>query len=166
MNATLETPLMRFPSAGARLTRRQRIDDGGDDAGWADRARAALKASGEVARRGDSSRLSRLTSQELQIARLVAQGLSNREVAARLFLSPRTVDAQLRQIFASLGIASRVELAQFELAPEISSDVLRSRLARASATEMSRTSTPATRGRPRCARASSSSRSDVQPARM
>jgi signal transduction histidine kinase len=106
--------------------------------GWADRARAALRASGEVARRGDSSRLSRLTSQELQIARLVAQGLSNREVAARLFLSPRTVDAQLRQIFDALGIASRVELAQFELAPEISSDVLRSRLARAGLAELFR----------------------------
>jgi signal transduction histidine kinase len=104
--------------------------------GWADRARAALRASGEAAEPGDSSSLSRLTSQELQIARLVSQGLSNREVAARLFLSPRTVDAQVRNIFASLGIASRVELTQFELAPEISSDVLRSRLARAGLAEL------------------------------
>ena len=106
--------------------------------GWADRARAALRASGEAAKRGDSSSLSRLTSQELQIARLVAQGLSNREVAARLFLSPRTIDAQLRNIFALLGIASRVELTQFELAPDISSDVLRSRLARAGLAELFR----------------------------
>ena len=107
-------------------------------AGWADRARAALRASGEAAERGDPSSLSRLAPQELQIARLVAQGLSNREVAARLFLSPRTVDAQLRNIFALLGIASRVELAQFELAPDISSDVLRSRLARAGLAELFR----------------------------
>ena len=106
--------------------------------GWADRARAALRASGEAAERGDSSSLSRLTPQELQIARLVAEGLSNREVAARLFLSPRTIDAQLRNIFATLGISSRVELAQFELAPEISSDVLRSRLARAGLAELFR----------------------------
>ena len=106
--------------------------------GWADRARAALRASGEAAKRGDSSSLSRLASQELQIARLVAQGLSNREVAARLFLSPRTIDAQLRNIFALLGIASRVELTQFELAPDISSDVLRSRLARAGLAELFR----------------------------
>ena len=106
--------------------------------GWADRARAALRASGEAAERGDSSRLSRLAPQELQIARLVAQGLSNREVAARLFLSPRTVDAQLRNIFALLGIASRVELTQFELAPDVSSDVLRSRLARAGLAELFR----------------------------
>jgi signal transduction histidine kinase/DNA-binding NarL/FixJ family response regulator len=107
-------------------------------AGWADRARAALRASGEAAKRGDSSSLSRLSSQELQIARLVAQGLSNREVAARLFLSPRTIDAQLRNVFALLGIASRVELTQFELAPDISGDVLRSRLARAGLAELFR----------------------------
>ena len=106
--------------------------------GWADRARAALLAGGEAAARGDSSSLSRLTSQELQIARLVAQGLSNREVAARLFLSPRTIEAQLRNIFASLRIVSRVELAKFELAPEISGDVLRSRLVRAGLAELFR----------------------------
>ena len=106
--------------------------------GWADRARAALRESGEAAERGDSSRLSRLTPQELQIARLVAEGLSNRDVAARLFLSPKTIDAQLRNIFATVGISSRVELAQFELAPEISRDELRSRLARAGLADLFR----------------------------
>ena len=66
-----------------------------------------------MAERGDSRSLSRLTSQELQIARFVAQGLSNREVAARLFLSPRTIEAQLRRIFGLLGtkIAGDVRLA-------------------------------------------------------
>jgi hypothetical protein len=59
-------------------------------------------------------------------------------VAARLFLSPKTIDAQLRNIFATLGISSRVELAQSELAPEISGDVLRSRLARAGLAELFR----------------------------
>ena len=106
--------------------------------GWADRARAALRASGDTAERGDSSSLSRLTPQELQIARLVAEGLSNREVAARLFVSPRTVDAQLHDIFTTIGISSRVELAQFGLAPEISQDVLRSRLARAGLADLFR----------------------------
>ena len=106
--------------------------------GWADRARAALQASGVAAERGDASALSRLPPQELQIARLVAEGLSNREVAARLFLSPRTIDAQLRNIFTTVGISSRVELAQFGLAPDISRSVLRSRLARAGLAELFR----------------------------
>ena len=100
--------------------------------------RAALPERGMSAEGGDASSLSRLTPQELETARLVAEGLSNREVAARLFLSPRMVDAQLRDIFATLGIASRVELAQFGLAPEISADVVRSRLARAGLAELFR----------------------------
>src|SRR5262249_26516951 len=59
---------------------------------WADRARGELRASGETARRRDPSTLSQLTPQELQIARFVAEGMSNKEVAAQLFLSPRTID--------------------------------------------------------------------------
>jgi DNA-binding CsgD family transcriptional regulator/tetratricopeptide (TPR) repeat protein len=55
-----------------------------------------------------------LTDSELTIARLVAQGLTNREVAARLFLSPHTVSMHLRNAFAKLDINSRVELAQLE----------------------------------------------------
>ena len=57
----------------------------------------------------------RLTRQEFQIARFVAQGLSNREVAAQLFLSPRTVDFRLRNVFTKMGIASRTELATLQL---------------------------------------------------
>jgi len=53
--------------------------------------------------------------QEFQIARFVSQGLSNREVAAQLFLSPRTVDFHLRNVFSKLGIASRTELATLTL---------------------------------------------------
>ncbi len=82
---------------------------------WAERARVELRASGQTARRRDPSTRDDLTAQELQIAQFVAQGLSNREVAAQLFLSPRTIDFHLRNVFRKLGIASRVQLARLEL---------------------------------------------------
>jgi DNA-binding CsgD family transcriptional regulator len=77
---------------------------------FAERAEAELRASGETARKRDPSTLDELTPQELQIATLVAQGLTNREVAAQLFLSPRTIDYHLHKVFSKLGIASRTEL--------------------------------------------------------
>jgi DNA-binding CsgD family transcriptional regulator len=76
------------------------------------RARAELRATGETARKRDPSSIDQLTPQELQIARFVASGLSNKEVAAQLFLSPRTVDAHLRKVFTKLGITSRTQLAR------------------------------------------------------
>ena len=69
----------------------------------------------ETARRRDPSTIDDLTAQELQIARFVAGGASNREVAAQLFLSPRTIDFHLRNVYAKLGIASRHDLAAFDL---------------------------------------------------
>ena len=77
---------------------------------WAERARAELRASGETARKRDPSTLDHLTAQELQSARLVAEGATNRDVAGRLFLSPRTVDYHLRKIFTKLDVSSRAEL--------------------------------------------------------
>jgi DNA-binding CsgD family transcriptional regulator len=77
---------------------------------FAERAEAELRATGETARKRDPSTLDDLTPQELQIAGLVAEGLTNREIAARLFLSPRTIDYHLRKVFSKLGIASRTEL--------------------------------------------------------
>jgi DNA-binding NarL/FixJ family response regulator len=77
---------------------------------WAERARGELRASGESARKRDPSTLADLTPQELQIARLVGEGSSNKEVAAQLFLSPRTVEYHLRKVFMKLGISSRGEL--------------------------------------------------------
>jgi DNA-binding CsgD family transcriptional regulator len=82
---------------------------------WAERARTELRASGQTARKRDASTRDDLTPQELQIARLVSQGMTNREVAAQLILSPRTIDFHLRNVFRKLGIASRMQLAQLEL---------------------------------------------------
>ncbi|WGP09543.1 LuxR family transcriptional regulator [Streptomyces sp. SH5] len=82
---------------------------------WADRAAGELRAAGEPAgERPDSAGdpLAALTPQQQRIARCVAEGATNREVALRLSLSPRTVDHHLRNVFAALGIRSRTELAR------------------------------------------------------
>lgn len=81
---------------------------------WAERARQELRASGENTRQTPQpTGVLTLTPQETQVARFVARGLPTREVAAQLFLSPRTVDYHLRKIFAKVGVTSRTELAQF-----------------------------------------------------
>jgi DNA-binding CsgD family transcriptional regulator len=77
---------------------------------WAGRAEAELRATGETARTRDVAAVEQLTPQELQIAGLVTEGLTNKEIAAQLFLSPRTVDYHLRKVFTKLGISSRTEL--------------------------------------------------------
>jgi DNA-binding CsgD family transcriptional regulator len=77
---------------------------------WAERARTELRVSGETARQRNPSTLDQLTPQELQIVRFVGEGATNRDVAAQLFLSPRTIDYHLRQVFTKLGISSRAEL--------------------------------------------------------
>ena len=82
---------------------------------WEARARSELRASGETARKRDPSTRDQLTPQELQISRLVASGKTNPEVAAQLFLSPRTIDYHLRKVFTKLEIASRAELAAVDL---------------------------------------------------
>jgi DNA-binding CsgD family transcriptional regulator len=82
---------------------------------WVERARTELRASGETARKRDPSTSAQLTPQELQIARFVAEGLSNKEVAAQLYLSPRTIDSHLRNIFSKLAINSRTQLARLQL---------------------------------------------------
>jgi DNA-binding CsgD family transcriptional regulator len=82
---------------------------------WAHQARIELRASGESTRRRDPGALHELTPQELQIARFVAAGLSNKEVAAQLFLSPRTIEYHLRHVFAKLDISSRMQLVHLPL---------------------------------------------------
>jgi DNA-binding CsgD family transcriptional regulator len=97
----LRTAVETFASVGSAL--------------WEERARRELRATGEVMRRRSPDAIWQLTPQELQIAQLVARGASNRDVAAELFLSPRTVEYHLRKIFTKLGIASRSELARIPL---------------------------------------------------
>jgi DNA-binding CsgD family transcriptional regulator len=80
------------------------------------RANQELRASGETARKRDPSTLVKLTPTELQIARLVSSGLSNKDVAAQCWISPRTVAFHLRNVFAKAGVTSRGELAQLDLA--------------------------------------------------
>ena len=80
------------------------------------RANQELRASGETARKRNPTTLVDLTPTELQIARLVSSGLSNKDVAAQCWISPRTVAFHLRNVFAKAGITSRGELAQLDLA--------------------------------------------------
>jgi DNA-binding CsgD family transcriptional regulator len=77
---------------------------------FAERARGELQATGERVRKRTVETRDELTPQELQIARLARGGLSNPEIGARLFLSPRTVEWHLRKVFSKLGIHSRQEL--------------------------------------------------------
>ena len=82
----------------------------------AERARQELRASGETARKRDPSTALNLTPMELKVAELVSQGLSNKDVAAQCWVSPRTVAFHLRNVFTKTGVTSRGELAHLELA--------------------------------------------------
>jgi len=77
---------------------------------FADRAARELLATGETARKRTTETAAQLTVQEAQIARLARDGLPNREIGARLFISPRTVEYHLRKVFSKLDISSRREL--------------------------------------------------------
>jgi DNA-binding CsgD family transcriptional regulator len=78
---------------------------------WGQQARDELRASGEASRSRPPDALDRLTPQELQIARLVAEGLTNQEIGHRLYLSPRTIGSHLYRIFPKLGVTTRGQLA-------------------------------------------------------
>jgi DNA-binding CsgD family transcriptional regulator len=80
---------------------------------FAERARRELMASGETARRRTDDRRGELTPQEAQIARLAQDGLSNPEIGAQLYISPRTVQYHLRKVFLKLQITSRNQLGRF-----------------------------------------------------
>jgi ATP/maltotriose-dependent transcriptional regulator MalT len=86
--------------------------------GFADRARVELQATGEKVRQRRVETRDDLTAQERRIAQLAGDGLSNPEIGARLFLSPRTVEWHLHKVFAKLGIRSRRALAGALAVPE------------------------------------------------
>ncbi|TDD68984.1 LuxR family transcriptional regulator [Jiangella aurantiaca] len=78
--------------------------------GFAERARREFEATGAVVPRQTVRPSTTLTPQEAQIARLAGEGLTNPEIGAQLFLSPHTVEWQLRKVFAKLGITSRRQI--------------------------------------------------------
>ena len=82
---------------------------------WAERARAELRASGETARRRDPNAFDQLTPQEVRIALFASKGASNPDIAAKLFLSRRTVEYHLHKVFTKLGVTSRAELTTVDL---------------------------------------------------
>jgi DNA-binding CsgD family transcriptional regulator len=79
-----------------------------------ERSTQELRASGETARKRDPSTLLDLTPMELKVAQLVSTGLSNKDVAAQCWVSPRTVAFHLRNVFTKVGVSSRTELAQLD----------------------------------------------------
>jgi DNA-binding CsgD family transcriptional regulator len=106
----------RLRRAGRRTAARERLRaalEVFDDLGarpWGDLARSELHATGETARRREPSRLDELTAQELQVSLLLAEGRTTREAAAALFLSPKTIEYHLRNVYRKLAIHSRPEL--------------------------------------------------------
>ena len=130
--AALGAPLVRWPWVKARLElaygswlRRQRrvaesrlplrsaqtTFDLIGAGSWAEQARSELRAAGERTAAQEPSAHGVLSAQELQIARLAAEGMSNREIGERLYLSPRTFGSHLYRIFPKLDITSRAQLA-------------------------------------------------------
>ena len=94
LRAALET----FERLGARV--------------WAERATAELRATGETSAKRTEAASARLTPHELQVALLVSQGMTNREAAAALFLSPKTIEYHLGQIYRKLDVRGRAQLAR------------------------------------------------------
>ena len=94
--AVLHEALAYFEAAGAQL--------------WASQTRAELRATGETPAPPADASLSALTQQELQVTLIVAKGATNKEAAAALFLSPKTIEFHLGNTYRKLGIRSRTEL--------------------------------------------------------
>jgi DNA-binding CsgD family transcriptional regulator len=107
----------RLRRAGRRTDARKALQpaiEGFDQLGatpWAKRARVELRATGATPRRRTASSRDELTPHEFQVALIVAGGASNREAAAALFLSPKTIEFHLAGIYRKLGVRTRTELA-------------------------------------------------------
>jgi len=107
----------RLRRDGRRTEAREALRRAMDDfealgaAPWLRRAKEELRATGETPRRRDPSIRDRLTPHELRVAMVVASGATNREAAAALFLSPKTIEFHLAHIFRKLGVRTRTELA-------------------------------------------------------
>jgi DNA-binding CsgD family transcriptional regulator len=97
---------------------REALGENDFDAAWAEGAALSIEEAIAYARRGRGERKrastgwASLTRAELDVVKLVSEGLGNKDVAARLFVSPRTVQAHLTHIYTKLGLTSRVQLAQ------------------------------------------------------
>jgi DNA-binding CsgD family transcriptional regulator len=102
----------RRVDARAQLSRAHELFTAIGMEAFAERARGELLATGGKVRKRTVETRDQLTAQESQIARLARDGLSNPEIGARLFLSPRTVEWHLGKVFSKLGIRSRLELAR------------------------------------------------------
>jgi DNA-binding CsgD family transcriptional regulator len=108
----------RMRRAGLRRQSRDRLRSalatfhGLGAAPWADQAAGQLRATGEHVRQRSKPDTSELTPQELQVALVVARGVTNKEAAAQLFLSPKTIEKHLGSAYSKLGLRSRAELAR------------------------------------------------------
>jgi DNA-binding CsgD family transcriptional regulator len=114
---------VRFPSFNAgyeAATAELRTTMGANDfeAAWAEGAALSTDEAIAYAQRGRgerkraSSGWASLTPTELDVVRLLTEGLPNKDIATRLFISPRTVETHLTHVYAKLGLSSRVQLAQ------------------------------------------------------
>ncbi|QVI23747.1 AAA family ATPase [Nocardia tengchongensis] len=101
----------RVVESRTQLRTAREIFDALGFAAWSERARLELRSAGESSPNRDPDARERLTPHELSIAQLAAQGLTNREIGQRLYLSHRTVSTHLHRIFPKLGISSRGDLA-------------------------------------------------------
>ncbi len=105
-------------SDSSLATLRKTMGDSEFDAAWAEGAALSTDEAIAYAQRGRGERKrpasgwGSLTPTELDVARLVSEGLGNKEIGARLFISPRTVQTHLTHVYTKLGLTSRVQLAQ------------------------------------------------------
>lgn len=100
----------RRVAARKRLREARDLFDGLGAQPWTEQAAAELRAAGAI-ERASVADPDELTAQEIRVARAVARGATNREVAAELFLSPKTIEFHLGRVYRKLGIHSRTELA-------------------------------------------------------